>query len=56
MAVLMGLTGGNPSGFRVDGGMAARMANTRYETGGLAGILSKKENNGDTPPYYLNYL
>ncbi|MCH7411790.1 DUF6443 domain-containing protein, partial [Belliella sp. DSM 111904] len=56
MAVLMGLTGGNPTGFGVDGGMAARMANTGSETGSLAGILSKRDSNNDAPPAYLNYL
>ncbi|MCH7396770.1 hypothetical protein MM236_02170 [Belliella sp. DSM 107340] len=55
MAVLMRLTGGNPAGFGADGGMTARMANTGYETGGLEGILSKKDNNRDAPPPYLNY-
>ncbi|MCH7401823.1 hypothetical protein [Belliella kenyensis] len=56
MAVLMGLTGGNPTGFGVDGGMAARIANTGSETGSLAGILSKRDSNNDAPPAYLSYL
>ena len=56
MAKLMGLTGGNPASFGVVGDIAARMANTGYETGGLAGILSKKDDNRDAPPPYLNYL
>ena len=56
MAVLMAITGADPVGMGVDGGLAASSRSVGGEVEGLAGLLMTKKEIGDAPPAYLNYL
>jgi len=56
MAVLMAVTVANPLTMGVDGALAKAATKATAGKASLAGLMGSKEENGDAPPAYLNYL